>query len=78
MLSLAPRDTGMGWRIDCLESRFSEKGKGVLEDTKWNVHPHYGLWAKQANCVLVCMKKNIASRSGKITFIYSALVKPHL
>lgn len=30
MLSLTPRDTGMGWRVDCLECRFSEKGRGVL------------------------------------------------
>lgn len=73
MLSLTPRDAGMGWRIEC---RFSENGTEVLVDTKWNAHQQYGFGAKQANSVLVYMEKNTASRSRKIIiFIYSALVK---
>jgi len=56
-----------------------EKGMGVLVDTKWNVSQQYAHWAEQANSILACFRKNIASRSREMSIsLYSALVRPHL
>lgn len=48
-------------RTDWLESNLTEKGLGLLVDTKLNMNQQHVLAAKKANGILSCIRKGVAS-----------------
>jgi len=81
VLHMGPGNTKHKYRLDgeWLESSAEEKDLGVLVDEKLNKSQQSVLAAQQANCILVCINRNVASRSrGGIVPLYFALVRPRL
>ncbi|KAJ7414366.1 hypothetical protein WISP_84541 [Willisornis vidua] len=64
---------------DLLESSSARRELGVLVHNKLSVSQHCVLGAKKAISIFGCIRKCIASRSGKVILsIYSSLVRLHL
>ena len=64
---------------DLLENSPAEKDLGVMEDKKPDTSHECAPAAQKADCILVCIKKGVASRQREVIVpLYSALVRPHL
>jgi len=63
-----------GLGADLLESSSMERDLVVRVDDKLTTSWQCALVAKKANGILGCIKKSVASRSGEVLLLYSALV----
>ncbi|PKU46750.1 rna-directed dna polymerase from mobile element jockey-like [Limosa lapponica baueri] len=62
-----------------IDSRPAEKDFRVSVNEKHNMSHQCALAAHKVSCLLGCIKRNVASRSGEVILpVYSALVRPHL
>ncbi|PKU44719.1 pol- hypothetical protein [Limosa lapponica baueri] len=63
----------------CIENSPKKKDLRVSVDKKLNMNMQCALAAQKANCILDCIRRNVASRSNELILcLYSALVRPHL
>ncbi|PKU39421.1 hypothetical protein llap_10275 [Limosa lapponica baueri] len=64
---------------DLLESHSVGRDLGLLAENELTMRQQCALVAKEANSLLKCIKKSMASRSREVIFpLYSDLVRPHL
>jgi len=64
---------------DLLERSSMENDLGVLVDNRLSTSWKHAFVAKKAKAILVCIQKNMASRSREVIFpLSSAMVRPHL